>query len=163
MNRISAALLAFGLAFQVGIAYASPEICSSTSACEYTGPNAPDWGSDVCWSSSAETMFPPDVAGGCPSGHSLYYAEHAEIVNEVYGDMIAYYEVSTDACDVPGICVEGPPPSGAETQLICCNAWGLCFPLADVLCNNRGDQRLICYNGVSNLDGSVTCFEGQPY
>lgn len=163
MNRAITILLAFSAAYHVGIVYASPDLCSSDpDACEYTGPGAPDWDSDVCWSTSSETMYPPDVAGGCPSGHSLYYAEHAEIVNEVYGDMIAYYELD-DACSVPGICVAGPPPSGAENQLLCCDTWGLCVPLADVPCNNRGDQRLLCYNGVSNLDGTVTCFEGQPY
>ena len=35
MNRLSAALLAFAVAYQVGIAHASPDLCSSVAdACD---------------------------------------------------------------------------------------------------------------------------------
>jgi hypothetical protein len=159
-------LIPLALALCVGLlgvqVYAYDHLCSSVpSVCEYIDENEAPWvNTNVCLYSNGDIFY--KGSGSCPSGSSPYYVGYGEIINEISGEMVAYIPVG-DACEQPGICVEGPPPSGAESQLICCDAWGACFPLSQVLCTNRGDQPYICYNGVSNVDGSVTCFEGQPY
>lgn len=47
-------------------------------------------------------------------------------------------------------------------QWICCDSWGSCFPQgeAEAVCPME-NQLIYCVDGVSNADGTMTCFEGR--
>lgn len=128
------------------------ELCSSVpKACTYTGPEAPVLRANVCWNGSSARL---KTTSPCPSGSWPYYVGFGEII-DTQGTIAAYVPLDW-ACSNPGICVAGPVPDGATEEPLCCN--GSCVPLA----NGCDGAILLCENGVTNDDGTVTCFEGTP-
>lgn len=133
------------------------DLCSSVpAACEYSGPDAPTLAAAVCWSTEVGAVLKGET--DCPPGSWAYFARHGEILDPLSGAVQAYVPLD-DACD-HGVCVQGPPPDGGHEQAICCE-WGLCVPLEQVPCNSEYSTILFCIDGVTNADGTVTCFEGQ--
>jgi hypothetical protein len=111
---------------------------------------------DVCWEETGGLTI--KGAGACLEGTWPYHLQFGEITDPVTG-VVAAYRPLDNACDHPGLCVDGPVPPGATAQSICCE-WGFCVPLTEVLCNSPASYAVMCVSGVSNDDGSVTCFEG---
>lgn len=125
--------------------------CSSVpKACTYAGPDAPVLRADVCWNGSVALL---KGSSSCPTGTWPYYVDHGEVISAT-GTVLAYVPLDW-ACDHPGICIASPIPDGATEEPICCEG-GSCVPLA----NGCQGQILMCENGVTNDDGTVTCFEG---
>ncbi len=137
-----------------------PDLCSSVpAACAYTGPDAPLLDAEVCWSATGSlTLKGPQP---CPSGSWAYHLEHGEVVDPLSGQLAGYVPLEW-ACSVPGICVDGPAPPGAHSSssAVCCE-WGVCIPLNETLCDSITAQVLLCDDGVTNEDGTVTCFSGE--
>lgn len=135
------------------------DLCASVpAACEYTGPDAPALGADVCWSTSTGVRL--KGTGACPSGAWPYYLAYGEIVDPVTGAIAAYVPLDW-ACSHPGICEEGDPPTSSDPQeqTLCCE-FGFCVPVTEVPCDSQNSILVFCFDGVTNTDGSVTCFEG---
>lgn len=143
------------LSCSTAVAY-TPLCSSAPSACEWTGPTAPTLDADVCYSRAAGVKL---KSGSCPSGTTAYHVDYGEVVNPTNGEVAAYIPLP-DACATPGLCSEGDP-SGTEGQAICCE-FGWCVDLGDVACNGPDDIAYYCDDGVSNIDGSVECFDGEP-
>ncbi len=95
--------------------------------------------------------------GSCPDGSWPYYVEAGEVVDPITNEVAAYIPLD-DACDQPGLCVEGPPPPGAQEFPMCCTgiASGEETCVSGASC---GGQLYFCIDGVSNEDGTVTCFD----
>lgn len=133
-------------------------LCTSIPfACTYTGSDAPQLNADVCYGSAIGIRL---MSGGsCPTGSWPYYVSHGEVVNPLTNQVSAYVPLD-DACDHPGICVDGPPPAGAQEYPMCCtgNASGNETCVSGVSC---GGTLYFCHDGVSNVDGTVTCFEAE--
>ncbi|NJK31580.1 MAG: hypothetical protein HC927_03705 [Deltaproteobacteria bacterium] len=68
---------------------------------------------------------------------------------------MAYIPV-LNACSIPGICVAPPQghDPGWESPICCDDADGTCWPGTEC-----GGTVYFCHDGVSNEDGTVTCFE----
>jgi hypothetical protein len=140
-------------------ATASRPLCTSVpAACEYTGPDAPWFGGEVCW--SRETGVRPKGTGACPAGQWPYYLDYGEIVDPLTSEVAGYVPLDW-ACSHPGLCTPGyaPPGSGPQEQVLCCE-WGVCVPAILVPCNNDYSIMVMCFDGVTNMDGTVECFEG---
>lgn len=133
-------------------------LCTSVpSACTYTGPDAPMLEANVCYGSAIGIRL---MSGGsCPTGSWPYYVEAGELVDPTTNEVAAYIPLD-DACSRPGLCVEGPPPPGAQEDAICCNADYVCTPAAGAC--GAGEIGYFCHDGVSNDDGTVTCFDATP-
>lgn len=136
------------------------DLCASVpAACEYTGPDAAVLGADVCYSSTGGVTL--KGSGACPTGAWPYYLDYGEIVDPLTGEVAAYIPLDW-ACSHSGICEEGDPPVGSDPQEapICCE-FGFCVPAEEVLCDSENSLLVFCYDGVTESDGSVTCFEGE--
>lgn len=128
---------------------AYPSLCGTVPAvCDYAGPTAPRLLSDVCLSSTGVVTL---KTGSCASGSTAYFVERGE-VNPSSGHVDAYIALA-DACDTAGTCIEYAPHSGAWASVICCITADECYPGS-----NCGGVLKWCEDGVSNLDGTVTCF-----
>jgi len=134
------------------------ELCSSSPrACDYTGPDAPMLAANVCHGSTGTWL----MGSECPSGTWPYYVKHGEVVDPLT-NLIAAYIPLDDAC--PKLCVDGPPPPDAEPYPMCCtgNTSG-----GDSTCVSgvHGCTGTVwyCHDGVSNQDGTVTCFNAQEF
>jgi hypothetical protein len=141
-------------------ATASRPLCSSVpAACEYTGPDAPKFDGEVCWSRS--TGVHAKGTAPCPAGQWQYYLDYGQIVDPITNEVAGYIPLDW-ACSHPGLCTPGfaPPGSGPQEQVLCCE-WGVCVPIADVMCNNDYSILVFCFDGVTNTDGTVECFEGE--
>lgn len=133
------------------------DLCSSArGACEYTGPDAPRLDIDVCLGAQGELTV---KTGDCSAGAYPYHLSFGEVIDASIGTVVAYEPLNL-ACDRPGVCIDDPPPPGASEFPICCE-WGLCVPLGDVPCNSLNSFAYLCDSGVTNEDGTVTCFEGE--
>ncbi|KIG18203.1 hypothetical protein DB30_01707 [Enhygromyxa salina] len=115
--------------------------------CELTGPDAPWWDDEVCCSGAKCVEV---GTAGCPDDLQKYSCRHAEI--DTRGQVTCLFEV-------PSYCDDHSCPAGFQPQpqsmVICCYAEG-CFDSTDIYC--YGDAYW-CDSGVSNLDGTVTCFD----
>lgn len=133
-------------------------LCTSIpSACMYTGPDAPQLNANVCYGSALGIRL---MGGGsCPTGSWPYYVAHGEVVNPVTNAVAAYIPLD-DACDHPGICVDGPPPGGAQPFIMCCtgNQSGSETCINGATC---GGTIYYCNDGVCEPDGTVTCFDAE--
>jgi hypothetical protein len=132
------------------------ELCTSVpSQCTHTGPDAPQLQANVCFGSTIGIRL---MSGGsCPSGSWPYYVSHGEVVDPITNQVAAYIPLD-DACARPGICVQGPPPAGAQEYPMCCTkgSSGVETCSDDMLC---GGTLWWCVDGVCNEDGTITCFE----
>lgn len=129
-------------------------LCDSISGvCEYGPPDSPLLRADVCWDGSQATL----KSGECPSDSRAYHLDYGEVLDPTLGLVQGYIPLDW-ACDQPGICVDEPVPPQAAMIPICCDD-GECFPMGDDGCP-QGSAKLLCASGVSNTDGTITCFEG---
>ncbi|HLT40386.1 MAG TPA: hypothetical protein VK034_29105 [Enhygromyxa sp.] len=125
--------------------------------CQWTGFEAPVLNSDVCCSIDHDgaACSLPDSNGRCQFGSRMFcrYGKATRLG-------VVCYQPFPSACRA-GYCVqppEVPPPTHAN--LACCN--GSCFEIdPDSIpdCKGSGGTLLWCYDGVSNADGSITCFD----
>ena len=131
------------------------DLCSSVpSACEYTGPDAPVLAAVVCWERSTSTARLMTGAS-CPTGSWPYFAKYGVV--DPFTLQVNAYQPLDDACSRPGLCQPSiQAPTTTTTGVICCFG-GTCYPAYDDQC--YGGELLFCLNGVSNEDGTVTCFE----
>lgn len=144
------------------VAQAAPDLCDSVpSECEYTGPNAPLLEEAVCYDRNATPTVTLKGIGACATGSTEYFVQHGEVVSPTTGEVTGYVPLDW-ACDTPGLC-DSNPPAGTESEAICCEngGGGDCWPATEVLCNSPGDILVMCEDGVTNQDGTVTCFEGE--
>lgn len=159
MFLVPLVLLTFGLA--------SPAAASAPDRCRELGPDgypaycdaigerdAPFWGEAAC---CVESRCVELGAAGCPSGTQEYTCQYAEPDGQ--GNLTCLYLV-------PYYCEENPCPSNnddldfaappqIQAHLICCYDGG-CYDTQGGIC---GGAEYICFNGVSNEDGTVTCFD----
>lgn len=128
------------------------DLCDSARVCEYTGPNAPLLDMDVCLDLSGQVMLKGSTA--CSAGSVPFHARYGEVYDAVLGLVVAYTPLA-DACTVPGLCETVPGDFAGdmeEEEAICCIG-SICWPGSDC-----GGTLLWCHDGVSNEDGTVTCF-----
>lgn len=130
------------------------ELCTSVpSMCDYAGPNAPLLQANVCFGSAIGVRL---MSGTCPSGSWAYFVKYGEVVDPITNRVAAYMPLD-DACSKPGLCVDGPPPAGAQEYPMCCTGTGGNEVCSDnMLC---GGTLWWCLDGVCNEDGTITCFE----
>ncbi|MFV8750887.1 hypothetical protein ACNOYE_10095 [Nannocystaceae bacterium ST9] len=155
--------LAFALVTAIGLVGPSSadatnyrDLCSSVpGACVYTGPDAPVLAALVCWSRSSSTSTLMTGAA-CPTGSWAYFAKYG-VVEPLTLHVTAFVPLD-DACSRPGLCLPGSfAPPNTTSAPMCCHD-GDCWPMDEVnLCG--GDEVLFCSNGVSNDDGTITCFD----
>ena len=134
------------------------DLCTSVpSACAYTSSDAPLLQADVCFGSTFGVRL---MSGSCPSGSWPYHVMYGEVVDPI-ANQVAPYIPLDDACAKPGICVDGPPPAGAQEYPMCCskNSQGVEICSDNVMC---GGTLWWCNDGVCNEDGTITCFEREP-
>ena len=127
---------------------------SSPGACEYTGPDAPTLAAEVCHG-TAGTWLRGEV---CPAGTWAYFVRYGEVIDPMTNVVAAYIPLD-NACASPGLCVDAPPPAEAQPYPMCCTvntsgAGSTCVSGADC-----GGTLWFCFDGVSNEDGTVTCFD----
>lgn len=159
-NRIILSLLVASIVALPSSASAGTyrELCMSASrVCTYTGPEAPMLGLDVCLSTSA--MITLKGTGPCATGQYAYSVAHGEVIDPTTGEVAAYIPLD-DACSQLGRCADGPAPGDTEEYPMCCfvNGSGIEVCVGGLNC---GGTLWFCYDGVSNSDGTVTCFAGE--
>jgi hypothetical protein len=129
-------------------------LCTSIpSACTYTGPLASKLNAEVCYGSAIGIRLKGTAP--CPTGSWPYSVDYGEIVDPVVNAVVAYIPLD-DACSRPGLCVDGPPPGGAQEYPMCCTD-GKCYQGASC-----GGTLWWCNDGVCNEDGTITCFDKDP-
>jgi hypothetical protein len=123
--------------------------------CQWTGPKAPVLNRDVCCDihDGVAACVLPTSAGRCSIG-SRYYCKYGE----ASGAGVVCYKPFPDACGL-GFCVQPPEvPPPVQALIACCSAGGACVeidPWGDLEC---GGTIIGCLDGVSNEDGTITCF-----
>ena len=160
--RTLGSLSSFVLVIVVGMVGSHPasattyrDLCGSVpSACEYTGPDAPVLAVAVCWARTTSTTTLMTGAT-CPTGSWPYFAKYGVV--DPFTLQVNAYQPLDDACSRPGLCQPSiQAPTTTTTGVICCFG-GTCYPAYDDQC--YGGELLFCLDGVSNEDGTVTCFE----
>ncbi len=135
-------------------------LCTSIpEACTYRGPDVPSLKANVCYDPTLGSRL---MSGGsCPAGAWPYFVDAGEVIDPLTNEVAAYVPLD-DACSRPGICVEGPPPAGAQEYPMCCktNSQGVetCYDGAGC-----GGSLWWCHDGVCNDDGTITCFKKDPF
>ncbi|EDM77436.1 hypothetical protein PPSIR1_38014 [Plesiocystis pacifica SIR-1] len=128
------------------------DLCDSAPVCEYTGPDAPVLDADVCLDATGQVHLKGSVP--CAAGAVPFHVRYGEVYDPIAQLVVAYTPLA-DACAQPGMCepmLDGPvPPTNAEA--ICC-VGAICWPGSDC-----GGTLFWCEDGVSNEDGTVTCFD----
>jgi hypothetical protein len=129
-------------------------LCTAvTDVYEYRGPDAPELHADVCYGSATGVRL--KGASACPTGTWAYRITHGEVVDPLTLEVDPFVSLD-DACDKPGICLDGSPPPDAHEFPICCVTEGGVETCYDgVSC---GGSLYFCYDGVCNDDGTVSCF-----
>jgi hypothetical protein len=160
-NQITLSLLVVAAVSIPSSASASEyrDLCQSASKlCIYTGPNAPVLRAGVCLSSAGDITLKGTAP--CPSDTWPYYVEYGEVVDPVTGQVDAYIPLD-DACTKEGLCEKAPPPDGSQEFPMCCyvnqNGDEVCVD-GMISC---GGTLWFCHDGVSNEDGSITCFAAE--
>ena len=127
--------------------------------CKWTGPDAPLLEADVCcnFDNDYASCWLPSNKDKCPT-RSQRYCKHGEILS---GQGVVCYQSFPSTCDL-GHCVDGPDlPPDVQEDLLCCSP-GACQEIAPALiwdCEGNGGTISWCADGMSNLDGSITCFD----
>jgi hypothetical protein len=127
--------------------------------CEWTGPDAPVLGKDVCCVTDSEsaTCWMPDARGGCGSG-SKWSCEHGE---QLADGRVVCYQSFPSACDF-GLCVHAPDvPPTVVADLICCMGESCTEIEKEGILDCLDNEGFVtwCSDGMSNVDGTVTCFD----
>jgi hypothetical protein len=127
--------------------------------CQWTGPDAPILNTDVCCDidDDAAACVLPNVTGRCSIG-SPYYCKYGQ----VSGAGVVCFQPFPSACAL-GLCVQAPDvPPPVQALLGCCSPGGACV---EILPSQAGDCEgsfIACTDGVSNEDGTITCFDPTP-
>jgi hypothetical protein len=150
-------MLALGLASSKADATTFQDLCTVVpSECEYTGPNAPVLVSSVCWNRTTKVTRLMTGAT-CPTGSFPFSVKYG-IVDPLTGEVFGLVPLP-DACTRPGLCSPGylAPDNTWSAAAMCCID-GVCWPqIGPGGC--EGGEILICFEGVSNEDGTVECFD----
>lgn len=129
------------------------EMCTSVpDECEYSGPFAPVLASNVCWSRTTSQAVLMSGAT-CPPGSWPYFVKHGVVdpLTQVVTGL-----VPLDHMCSRGLCEPGSIAAPTTTAVACC-VNGVCWPLEGTnYC--EGGEILWCDEGVTNEDGTVTCF-----
>jgi len=149
-------VLVLGLGSQDAHATNYRDLCSSVpSACEYSGPSAPVLAVDVCWSraTSTSTLM---TGATCPTGSWPYSVKYGLV--DPLSLVVTGFVPLEDACSRPGLCSPGylAPPNTWTAAAMCCID-GTCWPQVGL--GGCAGEILICFEGVSNDDGTVECFD----
>ena len=125
--------------------------------CQWTGPGAPSLNRDVCCDiqGGAAACVLPTSSGRCSIG-SRYYCKYGQASSVG----VVCQQPFPSAC-AAGFCVqmpEVPPPT--EALLACCSPGGACVEIEWAQGLDCEGYFMVCENGVSNDDGTVTCFGG---
>jgi hypothetical protein len=138
------------------------ELCSSAPlACKPVLDSlAPLLGADVCYSEASGVTL--KGASACPTGTWAYFLAYGEITDPVTNTIAAYLPLE-NACNKPDLCLDGPPPPDAQEYPICCTSPSGTSGSGDETCVNWdgsscGGTLWFCDDGVTNNDGTVTCF-----
>ena len=156
--KLSALVLPLSLSFVALIpsdAHATYRyLCTSVpSACEYVpNVNVPVLNANVCYSSTGLKL---KGTASCPTGSWPYYVDYGEVVNPITNAVEAYIPLD-NACDVAGLCLEYAPHSGGQSAPMCCDEEYTCYPTTGC-----GGTIWWCHDGVTNVDGTVTCFHAE--
>ncbi|EDM77450.1 hypothetical protein PPSIR1_38084 [Plesiocystis pacifica SIR-1] len=151
--------LFIGLAFIAGLTLPSSahaefrDLCDSARVCEYTAPNAPVLNADVCLDGTGQVRLKGPKP--CAIGSVPFHARYGEVYDTLNQLVLAYVPLE-DACAQPGLCssaADYDSPPLTESEAICCIG-AICWPGSTC-----GGTLFWCYDGVSNEDGTVTCFE----
>lgn len=131
------------------------EMCTSVpDECEYSGPDAPVLASNVCWSRTTSQAVLMSGAT-CPSGSWPYFVKYGVVdpLTQVVTGLVPLDYV----CSRPGLCTPGSfAPPNTTTEVACCIA-GACWPIEEAFpCEG---EVLLCLEGVTNEDGTITCFD----
>lgn len=155
MHRISLSLAALSLLLvgQAAQAEYRPFCASIVGACTHTGPDAPLLRADVCWNGTAAIL---KGAGSCPTGTKPYRVDYGSV--DPLTAIVSGFVPHDDACSVTGVCLSFAPHDGGQESPICCEG-GTCWP--GTVCPGGSGTILYCNDGVSNDDGTVTCFESE--
>jgi hypothetical protein len=156
MRKLPAFVVALVLGLAGVDAHATQDLCSSVpTACEYTGPTAPVLAVNVCWFRSTSTTKLMTGAT-CPTGSASYFVKYG-IVDPLTGVVFGLVPLP-DACSRPGLCSPGylAPDNTWSAAAMCCID-GVCWP--QVGPGGCEGEILICFEGVSNEDGTVECFD----
>jgi len=123
----------------------------SPSLCEPHPEGAPVYEDVVCC--DAQLCYEP-TERGCLKGESPYYCERGAV--GASGVVTCFFEVPS-YCDV--FPCEPTIQAQPQESLICCNA-GICWNIYDDEANDcELDDIYWCNDGVTNSDGTVTCFD----
>ena len=113
--------------------------------------SAPVLDAEVCC--AGKSCFRATAGQGCEDGESRYYCELGEVRST--GEVSCFFEVP-DFCEAFS-CPQGYQAPPLETYM-CCNN-GVCWT---ILSGSNGCELgdiYWCYSGVTNEDGTVTCFD----
>ncbi len=131
------------------------ELCVSVPGeCEYSGPNAPVLAANVCWfrSTSSTRLL---TGATCPTGGWPYFVKYG-VVDTLTLEVTGFVPLE-DACSRPGLCQPGSfAPPNTTTEVACCYG-GVCWPIDATNC--VGGELLFCDEGVTNEDGTISCFD----
>jgi hypothetical protein len=108
---------------------------------------------DVCYSPASNAITLKGTAP-CPSGTNTFNVIYGEVLDSLTGEVAAYVPLD-DAC-AAGRCAEYVPHDDPQEDTICCEDGGPCWPGGTC-----GGILYWCFDGVSNLDGTVTCFNAE--
>lgn len=130
-------------------------LCTSVpSACEYVPDDSvPVLDADVCFGSAIGIRL--KGTGSCPTGSWPYYVYYGEVTNPLTNAVDAFIPLE-NACEVPGLCAEYVEHTGGQSAPMCCDEEYTCWPNSGC-----GGSLWWCHDGVSNLDGTVTCFHAE--
>jgi hypothetical protein len=136
------------------------DLCTSNpGACQYSGPAAPALAADVCHGPAGTWL----MGQACPTGTWPYFLRYGELLDPITNELAAYIPLD-DACDNPGLCLDAPPPPDAQPYPMCCTGT---MSGGDSTCvsgtHNCPGTVWYCHDGVSNDDGTVTCFNAQQF
>ncbi|MFO7562277.1 MAG: hypothetical protein R6X02_06510 [Enhygromyxa sp.] len=159
-SRLALPTLALTILLTPADAGAKPrDLCTSVpSVCTYTGPNVPVLAAEVCYGPTTGLRLKGTAP--CPSGSWPYFVETGEFVDPLTNEVVAYVPLD-DACSQPELCVDAPPRSDPQQLPMCCDADYVCTH-AVTNCNGSGEILYYCEDGVSNADGTITCFAAEP-
>lgn len=157
MRKLPALLLGAALGLADTDAHATNrELCSSVPGeCEFSGPEAPVLAANVCWFRSTSTTKLMTGAT-CPTGASPYFVKYG-LVDPLSQEVSGFVPLDY-VCSRPGLCQPGgfAPPTLWE-EPACCYG-GVCYPFEGTNgCD--GGELLLCLEGVTNEDGTITCFD----
>lgn len=121
--------------------------------CEWTGPDAPVWGNELCCSFGAEgaSCTATSVRQRCGWGQLKLWCDYGEMASD---GSVACYQPFESACDA-GHCVAPPAGTPQEGQTpLCCYAGG-CYELDFE--ESCGGDFFFCASPYTAGDGTVGC------